>query len=75
MVISLRRAVASAPASDPTLITENSTVKAVSEVLALACGRKVCLTSSGMTTWKLKARVPIRAIIISGMKRSGTERA
>ena len=64
----LRRAVASAPTSDPTLMTENRIVNVVS-VPPRSCGDE-----QRKTTWKLKASVPMTAIITSGIHRSGTLR-
>ena len=59
---------ASAPASEPTLTTENRMVKAVSEP------PRSWVTKRGKTTAKLKANTPITAIITSGTHRSGTLR-
>ncbi len=65
-LISVRLAVESAPMSEPTLTTENSTVN-IASLLS-----NVRFTSNGMTTWKLKASVPTIAIITSGTHSSGT---
>ena len=54
--------------SEPMLMIENSTVNVVSSPW------NVRFTSSGSTTWKLKASVPTMAIIASGIHRSGTRR-
>ena len=59
---------ARAPASEPTLTTEKSRVKVASLPLS------VLVTNSGITVWKLNARVPTSAIITSGTQRSGTVR-
>ena len=69
IVISLRRAVDSAPISEPMLMIENSTVNVASPPWNVRC------TSSGMTTWKLKASVPTIAIMTSGIHSSGSRRA
>ena len=66
--IERRRAIASAPTSDPTLTTENRIVNAVSEP------PRSWVTKSGKTTAKLKANTPITAIITIGTHRSGTLR-
>ena len=60
LVTSSRRAVHSAPTSEPRLSTENSTVNVPS------LPPRVAVTSSGMVTEKLKANVPTIAIITSG---------
>ncbi len=67
--LSVRRATASAPTSDPRLSTENSHVKVAS------VPPRSTVTSSGTTTWKLNASVPITAIITSGIHNRGTLRA
>ena len=63
-----RLAVARAPIREPTLSTENSRVKVP---VPPESGPS---TSSGTVTWKLKANVPIIAIITSGTSRLGSER-
>ena len=64
----LRRAVTSAPVSEPTLMTDSSSVKVASSP------PNVRVANSGSTTWKLNASVPMIAIITSGIQRSGTVR-
>ena len=59
-VTTRRRAVPSAPTSEPRLSTLNSRVNVPS------VPPSVVFTSRGMVTEKLKASVPIRAIITSG---------
>ena len=54
--------------SEPMLMIENSNVNVVSSPW------NVRFTSSGSTTWKLKASVPTMAIMTSGIHRSGTRR-
>ena len=63
-----RRAVNSAPISEPTAVTEKKMVNVPTPP------RNVLVTNSDITTWKLKARVPTTAIIASGIQRSGTVR-
>ena len=65
---SVRRAVHRAPTIEPRLRTENSRVKVPSPPPSGP------VTSSGIVTWKLKAKVPMAAIITSGTNRSGWER-
>jgi hypothetical protein len=67
-VIVVRRAAMRAPANEPRLSTEKSSVKAVSPPPS---DRR---TNSGTTTLKLKASVPTSVVIISGIQRSGSER-
>ena len=64
----VRRAVLSAPISEPRLSTENSRVKVPVPPWSGPS------TSSGTVTWKLKAKVPISAIMISGTSRLGSDR-
>ena len=63
-----RRALNSAPISDPTAVTENRIVN----VPMLPWNVRV--TNRVSTTWKLNARVPTTAIITNGIQRSGTVR-
>jgi hypothetical protein len=69
MSIVLRRAVASAPVSEPRLTTDISQVK----VTVLPCRSRV--VKRGSTVWKLKASVPMMAVMSSGTHSSGTLRA
>ena len=65
----LRLAARSAPRSEPTLVADIRSVK----VTSLPSRSRVA--KSGRTVEKLKARVPITAIITSGSHSSGTLRA
>ena len=69
MLMRLRRAVARAPTSEPALTTDISRVKVTSEP------PRSRVANRGRTVWKLKARVPITAIMTSGIHSSGTLRA
>ena len=65
----MRRAESSAPTSEPTLTTDISSVN----VGSLPPRSRV--VKSGRTTWKLKASVPMIAIMMSGTHSSGMLRA
>ena len=66
---SVRRAESSAPTSEPTLTTDISSVN----VRSLPARSRV--VKSGRTTWKLKASIPMTAIMMSGTHSSGMLRA
>ena len=67
--IEVRRADRSAPRSEPTLTTDISSEKVRS------CPSRSRTANRGSTVWKLKASVPMTAIMMSGTRSSSTRQA